>query len=126
MRIFGLPTLILLLSCSGTLSPDGPTDPDAHLAILACGVTLDAYCAQTSCVTSSVNRSRCGTFFMCPGYEVFLSALGEGGYELDDYDRSTAQLVAIERGASCLAGPTSFSAPDVRFCLQPGPCDGGS
>lgn len=124
MRFLSLPSLIVLLSCSGSSAdPDGAVNPDPDAdSSLHCGASLDTYCAQTTCVRSTAGLSRCA-YFTCADYNVYLGSTspGPGPFEFNYYDRMTGQLVAVVRGV-CLGGPASFNAPDLGSCAQAGGC----
>jgi hypothetical protein len=138
MRIAGLGLAVCLLACGDTTSaapdsssaaPDSSSAaPDASGA-LSCAATIDAYCAQHACVRSWADVPKCGrTILLCGSFWVVQADLPATESGFDFYDHSTGQLTAVTvASVGCVAGPSSFAAPDTTHCISNASvaCDGG-
>jgi hypothetical protein len=152
--------LLLAAGCGGSESPKGAgashdlgvSDPfvgdlasnsDFNVGRYSCLQTLDAYCAQVSCVRQLSDALQPNTNCIglgsravsCGSYVYVEDYLGgvDGGaitdiQEVSIYDAASGQLVAVLGGGigssdtQCLAGPTVFIDPQLLDC----PLDGGA
>lgn len=150
--------VLLAAGCGGSESPDSasPTDlgvadaffhdlahSDFYVGRFSCQLSLDAFCAQSSCVRQLSDalqpNTNCLGFgsraLSCGSYVYVEDYVGgvDGGTPIDIaqisvYDSASGQLVAILDGdvtsgnALCLAGPAVFVDPQLLSC----PLDGGA